>query len=202
MKSWIERLDKLQSRLIESSPHFVFDPLFNAVNLFQNAHNEVTQRATETVHISPYWAEAGRLMPPFNPQLATYIAVRTISKDFEVPMSWIYLMPFNLQIDAAARSVTFTSEQIMFIDSEGYATPTTVMAWYDGKQAGLIDEDEEFLFAKSDFTKKYTANANQALEDMAKSMGATKKQVQEMMSSTHIEAPFPCENDDSPWGDA
>jgi hypothetical protein len=33
-------------------------------------------------------------------------------------------------------------------------------------------------------------------------MGATKEQVQQMMSSTHIEAPFPHENDDSPVGEA
>jgi len=200
--TWFEQLNTLQSKLIEGSPHHVPDDLFNAVNLFQQAHSEVAQQATESLHISPYWAEATRLVSPLNSEMVVYIAVRRIAKDFNVPITWIYLMPFNIQIDAAARLVSFSSKEMMLTDKEGYATPTTLVAWYDGKKAGLIDDDEEFLFAKSDFTKQFTANANQTLEGMAKSMGATKEQVQEMMSSTHIEAPFPHENDDSPWGDA
>lgn len=200
--TWLEQLNTLQSKLVDASPIDVSNELFDAVNLFQDAYSEVTQRATESLHISPYWAEAGRLLPPLNPEMVLYLAVRDIAKMYDVPMTWIYLLPFNIQIDAAARSVIFTSNQIMYVNEEGYATPATLMAWHDGKQAGLIDEDDEFLFANSDFTKEYTANANQTLEDMAKSMGATKEQVQQMMSSTHIEAPFPHENDDSPVGEA
>ena len=200
--TWLEQLNTLQSKLVDASPISVSNDLFNAMNLFHNAYNEVAQRATESLHISPYWAEAGRLMPPLNPEMVTYLVVRDIAVMYDIPITWIYLLPFKIQIDNAARSVIFISEQIMYVNKEGYATPATLMAWHDGKQAGLIDEDDEFLFASSDFTKEYTTNANQTLEDMAKSMGATKEQIQQMMSSTHIEAPFPYENDDSPWGDA
>jgi len=200
--TWLEQMNTLQSKLVDASPIDVSDELFDAVNLFQSGYNEVAQRATDSLHISPYWAEAGRLMPPLNPDMVLYLAVRDIAKMYDVPMTWIYLLPFTIQIDAAARSVIFTSKQIMYVNEEGYATPATLMAWHDARQWGLIDEDDEFLFANSDFTKEYTASANQTLEDMAKSMGATKEQIQEMMSSTHIEAPFPYENDDSPWGDA
>jgi len=200
--TWLEQLNTLQSKLVDASPIDVSNELFDAVNLFHNAYKEVAQRATESLHISPYWAEAGRLLPPLNPEMVTYLAVRDIANMYNVPTTWIYLLPFTIQIDAAARSVIFTSKQIMYVNEEGYATPATLMAWHDGKQAGLIDEDDEFLFANSDFTNEYTTNANQTLEDMAKSMGATKEQVQQMMSSTHIEAPFPHENDDSPVGEA
>lgn len=200
--TWLEQLNTLQMKLVDASPIDVSNDLFNAVNLFHDAYNEVAQRATNSLHISPYWAEAGRLMPPINPHMVTYLAVRDIAEMYDVPMTWIYLLPFTVQIDAAARSVIFTSDQILYVNKEGYATPATLMAWHDGKQAGLIDEDDEFLFASSDFTKEYTTSANQALEDIAKSMGTTKEQIQEIMSSTHIEAPFPYENDDSPWGDA
>lgn len=200
--TWLEQLNTLQSKLVDASPIDVSNDLFNAVNLFHNAYNEVAQRATESLHISPYWAEAGRLLPPLNPEMVTYLAVRDIANMYNIPTTWIYLLPFTIQIDAAARSVIFTSKQIMYVNEEGYATPATLMAWHDGKQEGLIDEDDEFLFANSDFTNEYTANANQTLEEMAKSMGATKEQVQQMMSSTHIEAPFPHENDDSPVGEA
>ena len=199
--TWLEQLNTLQSKLVDASPIDVSNELFDAVNLFQDAYSEVAQRATESLHISPYWAEAGRLMPPLNPEMVVYLAVRDIADMYDVPLTWIYLLPFNIQIDNAARSIIFSNEQIMYVNKEGYAVPRTLMAWHDGKQAGLIDEDDEFLFTSSDFTKEYTTSANQALEDMAKSMGATKKQIQEMMSSTHIEAPFPYENDDSPWGD-
>jgi hypothetical protein len=200
--TWLEQLNTLQSKLVDASPIDVSNELFDAVNLFHNAYKEVAQRATESLHISPYWAEAGRLLPPLNPEMVTYLAVRDIANMYNVPTTWIYLLPFTIQIDAAARSVIFTSKQIMYVNEEGYATPATLMAWHDGKQAGLIDEDDEFLFANSDFTNEYTTNANQTLEDMAKSMGTTKEQVQQMMSSTHIEAPFPHENDDSPVGEA
>ena len=200
--TWLEQLNTLQMKLVDASPIDVSNELFDAVNLFQVAYNEVAQRATESLHISPYWAEAGRLMPPLNPDMVLYLAVRDIAKMYGVPMTWIYLLPFNIQIDSAARSVIFTSNQIMYVNEEGYATPATLMAWHDGKKAGLIDEDDELLFAQSDFTKDYTTNANQTLEDMAKSMGTSKEQIQQMMSSTHIEAPFPHENDDSPVGEA
>ena len=199
--TWLEQMNTLQTHLVDASPIDVSNELFDAVNLFQDAYTEVAQRATDSLHISPYWAEAGRLLPPLNPEMVLYLAVRDIADMYAVPMTWVYLLPFTIQIDAAARSVIFTSNQIMYVNEEGYATPATLMAWHDGKQAGLIDEYDEFLFANSDFTKEYTASANQALEDMAKSMGASKEQIQEMMSSTHIEAPFPYENDDSPWGD-
>ena len=60
--TWLEQLNTLQMKLVDASPIDVNNDLFNAVNLFHDAHNEVAQRATNSLHISPYWAEAGRLM--------------------------------------------------------------------------------------------------------------------------------------------
>ena len=78
--TWLEQLNTLQMKLVDASPIDVSNDLFNAVNLFHDAYNEVAQRATNSLHISPYWAEAGRLMPPRNPHMVTYIAVREIAE--------------------------------------------------------------------------------------------------------------------------
>ena len=77
--TWLEQLNTLQSKLVDASPIDVSNELFDAVNLFQDAYSEVAQRATESLHISPYWAEAGRLIPPFNSEMVVYLAVRDIA---------------------------------------------------------------------------------------------------------------------------
>ena len=101
--TWLEQMNTLQTHLVDASPIDVSNELFDAVNLFQDAYTEVAQRATDSLHISPYWAEAGRLLPPLNPEMVLYLAVRDIADMYAVPMTWVYLLPFTIQIDAAAR---------------------------------------------------------------------------------------------------
>lgn len=199
--TWLDEMNALQSKLIAVSPIEIGDELVNAVNLFRNAHAEVLQNGSVKLHLSPFWAEAGFVLPPVNSTIINYMLLKEIAEREGVPVTWLYMMPYKAQIDAAARFVTFSNEAIMYVDDDGNATPTCLMAYHDGVEANLIDEDEPFIFANTKFTESYINSTKEVLQDIAEKQGLTFEMVLEHMSASHIDSPFPYENDDSLWGD-
>lgn len=200
--TWLDKMNTLQTKLIEASPITIGDELVNAVNFFRRAHDEVLSNGSVKLHLSPFWAEAGFVVPPLNPYIVNYLLLKEIADREGVPVTWLYLMTYTAQIDAAARFVTFTNKDIMYVDDDGNATPACLMAYHDGVEANLIDEDEPFIFANTKFTESYINSTKEVLQEIADTHGLTLDVVLEHMSPSHIDSPFPYENDDSPWGDA
>jgi hypothetical protein len=199
--TWLDKMNALQKKLIDASPITIGDELVNAVNLFRNAHAEVLQNGSVKLHLSPFWAEAGFVLPPVNSTIINYMLLKEIADREGVPVTWLYMLPYSAAIDSAARFVSFNSDDIMYVNDDGNATPTCLMAYHDGVEANLIDEDEPFIFANTKFTESYINSTKEVLQDMAEKQGLTFEMVLEHMSPTHIDSPFPYENDDSHWGD-
>ena len=202
--SWLQTMSRLEQELAEESPYVLSDELSNAVKLFKGLQDDVVNYGSKTNMVSPFWMEATRLLaPPINPQLVVMKALQEVAEQKGVPLTWLYLFPFQLQIDSAARHISFKSQtNIMYTDEDGYATSECLVAFHDGKEQGMIDEDEPFIFALNQFTEDYNKEANKAIETLSDSMGVTKKKFIEMASGESIDAPFPHENDDSPVGEA
>jgi hypothetical protein len=201
--TWLDEMNALQTRLVEASPVMIGDELFNAMRLFRTAHSEIIGKGSSTIHKSPYWARADLVMiPPVNHNIVNYIMMREVAEREGVPITWLMMLPYKAQIDDAARYIHFTDDQIMYVDEEGNATPNCLIAYHDGVEASLIDEDEPFIFANNDFTNAYLQSTEQVIQQMADEQGLTKEAVLLHLSPNHIDAPFPYENDDSPWGDA
>ena len=199
--TWLDKMNTLQTKLIEASPITIGDELFDAVNLFRRAHEEVLQNGAVKLHLSPFWAEAGFVIPPVNSSIINYMLLKEIADREGVPVTWLYILPYSAAIDSAARFVTFTKDDIMYVNDDGNATPACLMAYHDGVDANLIDEDEPFIFANTKFTESYINSTKEVLQDIADKHGLTLDVVLEHMSPSHIDSPFPYENDDSPWGD-
>ena len=75
------------------------------------------------------------------------------------------------------------------------------MAFQDGKEYGLVDEDEPFLFTNSDMMNEFIESAETYLGKMADELGVSFDTVMDIIGGNIIEAPFPHENDDSPVGE-
>ncbi len=201
-QTWLEQMSALQSTLVKESPFEISDELYNAVMLFKNAQSEVHKRASKTTHISPYWSEATRLlMPAINPEILCYTVFSEIAERYDKPVTWVYLIPYSLQIDHGARHITFKDKAIKYLDDDGCSTELTLMAFQDGKDEGLVDEDEPFLFVNSEMMDVFIKSAEGHLDNMADSLGVNIDTVMDIINGNIIEAPFPCENDDSAWGD-
>ena len=201
-QTWLEQMSTLQRTMVKESPFEVSDELYDAVMLFKNAQSEVHKRASKTTHISPYWSEASRLlMPAINPEILCYTVFSEIAERCNRPVTWIYLLPFSLQIDHGARHISFKDKEIKYLDSDGCSTELTLMAFQDGKDEGLVDEDEPFLFANSDMMDEFIESAETYLGKMADELGVNFDTVMDIISGNIIEAPFPHENDDSPVGE-
>jgi len=200
--TWMDEMNTLQSKMIEASPISISDELFHAVNLFINARNEILRNGATKIHLSPFWSEAGFILaPPVNPNIVNYLLLKDIAQEAKVPITWLYMLPFTVQIDSAARHIRFQNKEIMYVDDDGNATPECLMAYHDGVEAQLIDKDEPFIFLNTEFVQSYIDTTKELLQNMADENGMTVEMVLETMSPTHIDAPFPYENDDSPWGD-
>lgn len=200
--TWLDEMNALQTKLIAESPIQISDDLFNAMKLFRNAHREILQRGATSIHLSPFWSEADFiLVPPVNGRIVTYLFLKEVAKQEGVPITWLYMLPFTAQIDDAARYINFYKDEIMYVDDEGNATPNCLMAYHDGVKDGLIDKDEPFIFLNTEFVQSYIDMTKQVLQTMADENNMTFEMVLDSMSPSHIDAPFPYENDDSPWGD-
>jgi len=201
--TWMNQMKALHERMIKASPIRIADELVDAVRFFRNAHEEILSKGSTSIHLSPYWARADLvMMPPINPEIVNYIMIRELAEREGVPMTWLLMLPYTAQIDSAARFINFKEGDIMYVDDEGNATPNCLIAYHDGVAASLIDEDEPFIFANAEYVDSYLQSTEEVLQQMAKSQGLTKEQVLHKMSPDYIDAPFPYENDDSPWGDA
>ena len=195
-------MSALQSTLVKESPFEISDELYNAVMLFKDAQSEVHKRASKTTHISPYWSEASRLlMPAINPEILRYTVFSEIAERYNIPVTWVHLLPYSFQIDHGARHITFKDKQIKLLDDDGCSTELTLMAFQDGKDDGLVDEDEPFLFANSDMMNEFIESAETYLGKMADELGVNFNTVMDIIGGNIIEAPFPHENDDSPVGE-
>ena len=200
--TWLDEMNALQTKLVEASPIEIGDELFNAMRVFREAHADVLQMGATKIHLSPFWGDAGFILPPpVNPKIVNYIFLNEIAQREGVPVTWLYMMPYKAQIDAAARHVFFTEGDIMYVDDDGNATPNCLMAYHDGVSDGLIDKDEPFIFANTEFTDTYISMSNEALQEMADHQGMSVEMVLEQFSPTHIDSPFPYESDDIPWGE-
>lgn len=201
-QTWFEQMSALQSILVKESPFEISDELYNAVMLFKDAQSEVHKRASKTTHISPYWSEASRLlMPAINPEILRYTVFSEIAERYNIPVTWVHLLPYSFQIDHGARHITFKDKQIKLLDDDGCSTELTLMAFQDGKDDGLVDEDEPFLFANSDMMNEFIESAETYLGKMADELGVNFNTVMDIIGGNIIEAPFPHENDDSPVGE-
>jgi len=201
-ETWFEQMSALQSTLVKESPFEISDELYNAVMLFKDAQSEVHKRASKTTHISPYWSEASRLlMPAINPEILRYTVFSEIAERYNIPVTWVHLLPYSFQIDHGARHITFKDKQIKLLDDDGCSTELTLMAFQDGKDDGLVDEDEPFLFANSDMMNEFIESAETYLGKMADELGVNFNTVMDIIGGNIIEAPFPHENDDSPVGE-
>lgn len=200
--SWLNDMAVLQKRLVKNSPYTLSDELFNAVNVFRELQNDVLRLGSKTNTVSPFWMKSSYfLTPPVNPKLIVMKGLQEVAEQEGVPLTWLYLLPFHLQIDSAARHVSFMDSIIHYVDDEGYATSECLIAFHDGKEEGLIDDDEPFVFAVGDFIEKYSEDAKEAVETLSGDMGVSTKDFIKIISGEHIDAPFPYENDDSLWGD-
>jgi len=201
--NWLEQMKHTQEMLVKEGPHTVGDEVYDAVMLFRKARHDVIMRGGETAHISPFWTDADLIMrPPINSSLVVYLTLSEVAEKYSLPLTWLYLIPFSVNIDSAARQVSFSHGPIFFTDDDGYAQHECVLAHHEGVMAGLIDKDEPLPFARSPFAKDYEASVNETISAVSEQYGVTDKQALSMMQGKHIDAPFPCENDDSPWGDA
>ena len=201
-ETWLEQMATLQSTLVKESPFAISDELYDAVMLFKNAQSEVHKRAGKTTHISPYWSEASRLlMPAINPEILCYTVFSEIAGRYNIPVTWVHLLPYSFQIDHGARHISFKDKEIKFLDGDGCTTELTLMAFQDGKDDGLVDEDEPFLFANSDMMNEFIESAENYLGMMAESLAVDIDTVMDIINGNIIEAPFPHENDDSPVGE-
>jgi len=201
-ETWFEQMSALQSTLVKESPFEISDELYNAVMLFKDAQSEVHKRASKTTHISPYWSEATRLlMPAINPEILCYTVFSEIAERHNIPVTWVHLLPYSFQIDHGARHITFKDKQIKLLDDDGCSTVLTLMAFQDGKDDGLVDEDEPFLFANSEMMDVFIESAGTYLGKMADELGVNFDTVMDIIGGNIIEAPFPHENDDSPVGE-
>ena len=201
-ETWFEQMSALQSTLVKESPFEISDELYNAVMLFKDAQSEVHKRASKTTHISPYWSEASRLlMPAINPEILRYTVFSEIAERYNIPVTWVHLLPYSFQIDHGARHITFKDKQIKLLDDDGCSTELTLMAFQDGKEDGLVDEDEPFLFTNSDMMNEFIESAETYLGKMADELGVNFNTVMDIIGGNIIEAPFPHENDDSPVGE-
>lgn len=200
--NWLETMKALQKKLAKESPLGVSDELHHAVVLFNDLQREAIEYGGMTNTVSPFWMEARRIIyPPLNGELVVMKALKEVAEQNNVPLTWLYLLPFKLQIDDAAHHITFKSNGINYTDKEGYATAECLVAFHDGKKDGVIDADEPFIFAMNQFAEDYSEKANEAIDTMSKEMGVTKEKFIQMVSGESVDAPFPHENDDSPVGE-
>ena len=201
--NWMEQMTSVQKELVKQSPHPIEDDVYDAVMLFRKARHDVVMRGGESAHISPFWTDAELIMlHPVNPSLVRYLALNGVAERMDIPLTWLYLMPHSINIDSAARQVNFSDGAIRYTDKEGYAQHECVLAHHDGVMAGLIDKDEPLPFARSPFAEEYELSVNEVIDKVSAQYGVTDEQALCIMQGKHIDAPFPCENDDSPWGDA
>lgn len=194
MNSWTEQLKSLQTKLIAMSPIDVDANVTNAVRLFNQAHNEILSNGATKIHLSPLWADMSYVVPPINPKIVPYLCLRKIAENVNVPTTWLFLLPYKLSIGNSHGNISFLNENILYVDKNGYATDECLMAFYDGKEMGLLNEDEPFIFSNSPTTNQFLDEAKKALTEMAEKSGLTFDGILETLSPTHIDAPFPHEN--------
>lgn len=201
MSTLYNQVDSCKYILVDASPIDIDAKVIEATRMYMDAGKELFSLASKTAHIHPAWCHHDFLgHAPFNKHLFTHMVLKKVAEDVGAPLSWLYLLDFSIQVDPAQAKVVFEDTEVKMLDEEGYASPLAKAAWYDAKEAGLIDE-EEFLFSLSPELEKSVADAKHIIQSYADENNMSFEKALGEFAMTNIDAPFPHENDDSHGGD-
>jgi hypothetical protein len=201
MSTLYNQVDSCKHILVDASPIDIDAKVIEATRMYLDAGKELFSLASKTAHIHPAWCHHEFLgHAPFNNHLFTYMVLKKVAEDVGAPLSWLYLLDFSIQVDPAQARVVFEDTEVKMLDEEGYASPLAKAAWYDAKEAGLIDE-EEFLFSLPPGLEKSVAAAKEFIQSHADENNMSFEKALGEFAMTNIDAPFPHENDDSHGGD-
>lgn len=195
MSSFLDEVQMFHLKL--RGKKFKIDDEFNIVKPLLDTYNNILTNAQQTAHKHAFWCSDYFMTMPVARCVISQMVFDKLSQYHKIPITWFYLIPHQIVIDAAYQHVNFPDEDIEFLDFEGYAKPVTKAAFYDAKKQGIIDKEEEFLFQDDPDVEMFSKHVNSSLESLADMLGVNVNDLISHMTNEKTDFTFPHESDEN-----
>ena len=146
--SFMEEIQKFHLKMQQEDLTIPAD-IYGCIKPIKNAYDNIVQNAKETAHIHAFWCSDFFMRTPISKGIITQIIFSYFADKYNVPITWFYMLPHQIILDPAFQKVTIEKSPDWF-NADGSATAVMKAAFIDGKTHGLVNKDEEFVFADSD----------------------------------------------------
>ena len=174
--------------------------VMDGINPVRLAFDDIVNNAKETAHIHAFWCSDFFMDVPMSKGVMSYMIFNHFAKIYNKPISWFYMIPHQIVLDPAYQKVRIGSDPKWF-NEDGSATTVMRAAFEDAKNAGLIDKDEEWVFAVSDGAEDFVNMTKEFISNFANANDISFDEAVDTLTGNKEDFSFPHEsdeNDDSP----
>ncbi len=113
--------------------------------------------------------------------LIMYMTAESFAEKWGVPKAWVLALPMNIIIDPATCYMRVKSEDVLKHHvSDGTVDDILYAAFLEGKEAGLILEDDVFMFERDPAAVTYTKANRESLSNLAGEYDLTSDEYMDM----------------------
>ena len=145
--------------------HALPEDIKNAALAMKQAHTRMTSAMMKSGH------QHVGYMPVITADyhsLVMFMVAESFGEKWGVPTAWVLALPMNIVIDPATCYMRVKSEDVLKHHvSDGTVDYILYAAFVEGKEAGLIHEDDVFMFERDPMAVAYTKANSESLSNVA-----------------------------------
>ena len=196
--SFMEEIQKFHLKM-QQEDLTIPTPIWENIKVIKHHHKAIMNNAKESAHKHAFWCSDFFMEMPISMGVLSHMIFSHFASKYSVPITWFYMIPHNIVIDPAYQKVIVLDEPEWF-NADGSANTVMKAAFLDGIDSGLVDKDEEFVFADSDEATSFVEHTTGSIKKYAEANGMSFEQAVANLTGENLDMSFPHgsdEDDDS-----
>jgi hypothetical protein len=170
--------------------HTLPERISEPVLLMKKAHQDMHQALLRSGHLHVGYVPVTTV--DISP-LIMYLTAEHFAEQWAVPIAWVLALPMDIKIDPAICYMNVKSDSVLQHHlKDGTVDDILYAAFLEGKDYGIVEQDEPFMFERDPVSEAFTQANGTALSAMADSHDLTAEEyVDEMFGDGTDDWSFP-----------
>ena len=180
----------------EAGTLYIPEEVMLPIQAIKDSFEDILKNAKDTAHLHAFWCSDFFMDTPMSKGVMSHMVFTYFAKLFEKPVTWFYMIPHKIVIDPAYQKLKIGKNPDWF-NKDGSATTVMRAAFEDAKNAGLINEDEEWVFAVSDVANDFVNMTKDYIEHFASAKDISFDEAVDILTGSQEDFSFPHESDEN-----
>jgi len=193
--SFMEQIQKFHLEL-QQEDLTIPDAVWQHIKAVKDTHEKITDTARATAHIYTFWCTDFFMSRPISKGIISYMIFSYFAAKYNKPITWFYMIPHQIVLDAAYQKVRILKEPNWF-NEDGTAKSVMLAAYHEGQKKGLVSKSEPFVFEIADDAKLFLEGTTDFINHLAEAEGISFDEAVDMLTGNDYDMTFPHESDEN-----